>query len=187
MSRYLIRFSVRQRIEHACVALLFIILAVTGLSQEFFPMHWAEWLILAMGGIDRVRWIHRSAGIAFTMLVVFHFGAGLWQAVTRQTTPAIVPTRKDFRDAIMMVRYYLGLSEEHPRFGRFDYRQKWEYWGLVLGSIVMIVTGFMLYFPILTTRLLPGSSFRTFCTATRVCSFSAEISSTFSFRNSSGE
>jgi len=150
------RFSVRQRVEHASVGLLFILLAVTGLAQEFFPMHWAEWIILTMGGIDRVRWIHRSAGIVFSVLLVFHLTAGMWQAIRKRTTPAMLPTRKDFRDAIMMVRYYLRLSEEQPRFGRFDYRQKWEYWGLVLGSVVMVVTGFMLYFPVQTTRFLPG-------------------------------
>lgn len=150
------RFSVRQRIEHASVALLFIVLAVTGLAQEFFPMHWAEWTILTMGGIERVRWIHRSAGIVFSVLLVFHLAMGMWQALRDRATPSMVPTRKDFRDAIVMVRYYLRLSEEQPRFGRFDYRQKWEYWGLVLGSVVMVVTGFMLFFPVQTTHFLPG-------------------------------
>lgn len=156
MNGYVTRFSIRQRLEHACVGLLFIVLAVTGLAQEFFPMHWAEWTILTMGGIDRVRWIHRGAGIAFSVLLGFHLAVGMWQAVRRRMTPSMLPTRKDFRDAIMMVRYYLRLSEEQPRFGRFDYRQKWEYWGLVLGSVVMVVTGFMLYFPVQTTRFLPG-------------------------------
>jgi formate dehydrogenase subunit gamma len=156
MTEYFTRFSLRQRIEHACVGLLFIILAVTGLTQEFFPMRWAEWMILTMGGIDRVRWVHRGAGIVFTVLVVWHVGAGLWQVATGRARPSIVPTRKDFQDAILMLRYYLRISEEQPRFGRFDYRQKWEYWGMLIGSIVMIVTGFMLYFPVLTTRFLPG-------------------------------
>jgi formate dehydrogenase subunit gamma len=156
MTGYVTRFSVRQRIEHACTGLLFIVLAATGLTQEFFPMRWAEWTILTLGGIDRVRWVHRGAGIMFTTIVVFHLGAGMWQAISRLSRPAIIPTRQDFRDAIMMVRYYLRLSEDQPRFGRFDYRQKWEYWGMVLGAVVMIVTGFMLYFPVLTARFLPG-------------------------------
>jgi formate dehydrogenase subunit gamma len=156
MTSSVTRFSVRQRIEHACIGLLFVVLAVTGLTQEFFPMRWAEWTILTMGGIDRVRWVHRGAGILFTAFVVFHLGSGMWQAISRLSRPAIIPTRKDFLDAILMVRYYLRLSDEQPRFGRFDYRQKWEYWGMVLGSVVMIVTGFMLYFPVLTTRFLPG-------------------------------
>lgn len=156
MTRYVVRFSVWQRIEHACVGLLFFVLAVTGLTQEFFPMHWAEWMILVMGGIDRVRWIHRSAGIAFAVIVVWHLGVALWRVISGRARPSMIPTRKDFRDAVMMTRYYLRLSDEQPRFDRFDYRQKWEYWGMLIGSLVMIVTGFMLYFPVLTTRFLPG-------------------------------
>lgn len=156
MTSYVIRFSVWQRLEHACVGLLFLVLAVTGLSQEFYPMHWAEWTIVAIGGIDRVRWIHRSAGIAFAVLVVWHLAVAWWKVSSGRARPSMVPTRKDFRDAIMMMRYYLRLSDEQPRFDRYDYRQKWEYWGMLIGSLVMIVTGFMLYFPVETTRFLPG-------------------------------
>jgi cytochrome b subunit of formate dehydrogenase len=43
------------------------------------------------------------------------------------------------------------------RFDRFDYRQKFEYWGLVLGAVVVISTGLILYFPILFTRFFPGA------------------------------
>lgn len=156
MKNYVIRFSLWQRVEHALVILFFTILAVTGLSQEFFRMHWAAWLIAAMGGIDRVRWIHRSTGIAFTVLVVFHLGMAMWEATTGRARPSMIPTRKDFRDAIKMMRYYLRLSDEKAQFDRFDYRQKFEYWGMVIGSLILIATGFMLYFPILTTRFLPG-------------------------------
>jgi formate dehydrogenase subunit gamma len=156
MSDYVIRFSVRRRIEHACVGLLFIVLAATGLTQEFFRARWAEWMIGAMGGIDRVRWVHRGAGIAFTVVVVAHLATALWEVASGRARPSMVPVRKDFRDAITMMRYYLRLSDESARFDRFDYRQKFEYWGLVLGSLVMIVTGFMLYFPVVTTRFLPG-------------------------------
>jgi formate dehydrogenase subunit gamma len=156
MSDYVARFSPRQCIEHALVGLLFIVLAATGLAQEFFRMRWAEWMIAAMGGIDRVRWVHRSTGIAFTVVVVVHLATALGQVVTGRARPSMVPTRKDFRDAITMMRYYLRLSDEQARFDRFDYRQKFEYWGMVFGSLVIIVTGFMLYFPVLTTRFLPG-------------------------------
>ncbi len=156
MNRHVIRFSVWQRIEHALVILLFTVLAVTGLSQEFFQMHWAAWLIAAMGGIERVRWIHRSMGIAFSVLVGLHLGIVLYQMISGRARPSMVPTRKDFRDAIIMMRYYLRLSDQKARFDRFDYRQKFEYWGMVIGSLVLIVTGLMLYFPVLTTRFLPG-------------------------------
>ena len=69
---------------------------------------------------------------------------------------SIVPNRKDFDDAIQMMRYYLGRIDQPARFDRFDYRQKFEYWGLVLGAVVVISTGLILYFPILFTRVFPG-------------------------------
>lgn len=156
MNRYVIRFSVWQRVEHALVILFFVILALTGLSQEYFQMRWATWLIASMGGIEGVRWIHRTTGIAFTVLVVLHVSVILFKVTTGRARPSIVPTRKDFRDAIIMMRYYLRLSDQKAQFDRFDYRQKFEYWGMVIGSLILIVTGFMLYFPVLTTRFLPG-------------------------------
>jgi formate dehydrogenase subunit gamma len=156
MNKYVIRFSVWQRIEHALVILLFTVLAVTGLSQEFFRMSWAAWLIATMGGIERVRWIHRGMGITFTVLVGLHLVIVLFRIISARARPSLVPTRKDFRDAVIMMRYYLRLSDQKARFDRFDYRQKFEYWGMVIGSLILIVTGFMLYFPILTTRFLPG-------------------------------
>ena len=156
MSEYLTRFSVRQRIEHLCGMLIFIALAVTGLAQKFYEARWAQWTILAMGGIDRVRWIHRGAGIAFAALAIVHLGVALVLVVSGRSPLSMVPTRKDFRDAAMMMRYYLRLSDAQARFDRYDYRQKFEYWGLVLGSMLMIITGFMLYFPVLTTSWVPG-------------------------------
>jgi len=156
MNRDIIRFSVWQRLEHAVVILFFVILAVTGLSQEFFHMHWASWLIAAMGGIEGVRWIHRTTGLAFTVLVVLHMTVVLYEVTSGRARPSMVPTRKDFRDAIIMMRYYLRLSDQKAQFDRYDYRQKFEYWGMVIGSLILIATGLMLYFPIPTTRFLPG-------------------------------
>jgi cytochrome b subunit of formate dehydrogenase len=119
---YVQRFSVSQRIAHAAGMILFLVLAFTGLPQEFFQQRWARWSILAMGGIERVRWIHRYAGIAFAVLVAAHLAVALVQVSTRRVKASMVPTRKDFLDAIAMMRYYLRLSDEAPRFDRFDYR-----------------------------------------------------------------
>lgn len=156
MKTYIIRFSVWQRVEHALVILFFVILAMTGLSQEYFQTRWATWLIAFLGGVEGVRWIHRTTGIAFTALVVLHMSVILFKVTTGRARPSIVPTRKDYCDAIIMMRYYLRLSDQKAQFDRFDYRQKFEYWGMVIGSLILIVTGFMLYFPVLTTRFLPG-------------------------------
>jgi cytochrome b subunit of formate dehydrogenase len=127
--RYVIRFSVRQRTEHLLIMVLFIVLALTGFPQKFFASGWAQWLTVQLGGIDRVRWIHRLSGILFGLAALEHLLVGLLLTVQKRLDLSMVPTKQDFRDAIVTLRYYLGISEEQARFGRFDYRQKFEYWG----------------------------------------------------------
>ncbi|MGE5304179.1 MAG: formate dehydrogenase subunit gamma [Alphaproteobacteria bacterium] len=154
--RYWVRFSKRQRAEHFLVMTLFLLLAVTGFPQKFFDMAWSQWLIIFLGGIDRVRWLHRLSGVLFAIVAVLHLAVVLSLAASKRITLNMIPTKKDFRDAIITLRYYLGLSEEQARFDRYEYRQKFEYWGLILGGLIMISTGFILYFPIFWTGFLPG-------------------------------
>ena len=69
---------------------------------------------------------------------------------------SLVPTKQDFLDSITTLRYYLGVSDVQAKFDKFDYKQKFEYWGLVLGAVIVISTGIVLLFPIATARFLPG-------------------------------
>ena len=55
MRNYVIRFTLKQRIEHASVMTLFLLLALTGLPQKFYEETWAQGIITLLGGIDRVR------------------------------------------------------------------------------------------------------------------------------------
>jgi formate dehydrogenase subunit gamma len=153
---YLIRFTRRQRIEHALVMSLFLVLSFTGLPQKYFEASWARWLIDAVGGIDRIRWFHRAAGLSFTAMTAFHLMFAIGTVALGRSPLSIVPNKKDFTDAIQTLKYYLGRGDAAAQFDRFDYRQKFEYWGLVLGAVVVISTGLILYFPILFTRLFPG-------------------------------
>lgn len=150
------RFSVRQRIEHFSVMVLFLLLAITGFPQKFYDTGWAHTVVAAMGGIENARLIHRISGILFSVFTVFHLAMASIAVATGRARPTMIPSRKDFVDAVQTLKYYMGTSDVHPRFDRFDYKQKFEYWGLVLGGFLMIVTGFILYFPVFFTNFLPG-------------------------------
>jgi cytochrome b subunit of formate dehydrogenase len=156
MRRYVTRFTVKQRVEHAAVMTLFIVLAVTGLPQKFHEGQWAQAIIVGLGGIDRVRWVHRAAGVLFTLFTFTHLGVISALVVTGRATLSLVPTRQDFLDAIQQLQYYFGMTDTPARFDKFDYKQKFEYWGLVLGAVIVITTGLVLLFPIQATRWLPG-------------------------------
>jgi formate dehydrogenase gamma subunit len=151
-----VRFTRRQRIEHLLVMLLFVALAVTGFPQKYFETGWARPVVEGLGGIERARWIHRAAGLAFAALAAFHLLSVVFLAATRRAPLLMVPTRRDFRDVLTTLRYNLRQSEERARFDRFDYREKFEYWGLIVGAVVMSATGLMLLVPIFLARFLSG-------------------------------
>jgi formate dehydrogenase gamma subunit len=156
MSGYVVRFTTRQRVEHVLVMVSFLLLAVTGFPQKFYDSGWAQSVVSGLGGLERARWLHRAAGVLFALLAVVHVTVAVAQLVAGRARPTMVPRRQDFRDAVTTLRYYLGISDTQARFDRFDYRQKFEYWGLLLGGLLMIVTGFVLFFPLAATRWLPG-------------------------------
>jgi len=158
MTETIVRFSKKQRVEHFIVMLLFTLLALTGFPQKFYEARWAGFIVDAIGGLDRVRFIHRMAGLLFSVATIFHIVLITFLALARRAGMTMVPTRRDFSDAIQQIGWYLGLAKEPAKFDRYDYRQKFEYWGMLIGSLVMVVTGLILYLPLLFTRFFPGEA-----------------------------
>jgi formate dehydrogenase subunit gamma len=156
MSDYLQRFSLRQRVEHFLVMSIFTLLAVSGFPQKFYDAGWSHMIVGLFGGMERMRFVHRMCGIAFAILSVLHVLTVGVRVASGRARPTLVPSRRDFSDAVLTIRYYLRLSDHHAAFDRFDYRQKFEYWGLLLGGVLMVVTGLILYFPLVAVRFLPG-------------------------------
>ncbi|MBM2824504.1 MAG: deca-heme C-type cytochrome-like protein [Dehalococcoidales bacterium] len=155
---YFIRFNYGQRIEHVLLMVSFTVLSVTGLAQRFSTAGWAEWLILSLGGIESSRLIHRVFGLIFILSAIYHFSYLAYALLIRHVRPTMVPTLKDVRDVIDVLRYTFGFTDRPPQFGHFDYRQKFEYWGLMFGSVVIVTTGFILAYPIAVARVLPGEA-----------------------------
>jgi formate dehydrogenase subunit gamma len=155
-SSTMVRFSGLQRFEHMAMMVIFVVLSVTGFPQKFYDHHWAQVLIGWLGGVDVARWFHRAAGISFTLLVVGHVGRLVAEVALGTAALSMIPSKQDFSDAVQTLRYYFGTTDRPARFDRFDYRQKFEYWGLLLGSSIVVGTGLVLLFPISTARVLPG-------------------------------
>lgn len=153
---YVVRFSPWARFQHAAIIVLFGMLLVTGMPQKWPAASVSVWVVDAMGGIFAARWLHRVVGIVFSVLVVAHLAVAISGLLSGRMKGTMLLGQKDFRDAINNLRYYAGYADTPPLFGRFDYRQKFEYWGLIFGSLVMVATGFILYFPIAVAGVLPA-------------------------------
>lgn len=153
---YVVRFGPRDRIEHLVVMLLFFGLALTGLPQKFHDAAISKSIVDALGGIAQVRYLHRMAGVLFSAMTLVHLVTVLAAVITGRSKLSMVPGAKDFRDVVTTLRYYLRISDVRAQFDRFDYKEKFEYWGIVFGGLIMITTGFALLYPIEVTRFLPG-------------------------------
>ncbi len=150
------RFSRGRIVEHALAILVVGILVVTGLSQKFYTLSLCQWLILQLGGIDNVRLLHRYTGVVFLMLTVVHIFIAMMGIVARRWQPSMMINKNDFTNAIHNLKYYVGLEKDPAQFDRYDFKQKFEYWGILVGAFLMIVSGLILWFPIQATRFLPG-------------------------------
>ena len=150
------RFGSARILEHWLAIATFGVLVVTGLSQKFFSLNVSQWLILALGGIDTIRLIHRYAGVIFTLAISAHVVINTMGVVMRKWQPSMLINRNDFTDAVHDIRYYSGLENSSARCDRYSYKQKFEYWGILTGGLLMMATGIILWFPTTATRLLPG-------------------------------
>jgi formate dehydrogenase subunit gamma len=155
-TEYLTRFTVRQRTEHLVAMVLFTLLVVTGMPQKWPSAGISAWIIHAFGGIEIARLVHRVSGILFAIATFAHLALAILEMFLGKAKMTIAPDRKDFTDALLTLKYYLGLSKEQAKFDRYDFRQKFEYWGMVMGGLIMVFSGIVLYIPTWFAWLLPG-------------------------------
>lgn len=150
------RFASVDRFQHWLLVISFSFLALTGLAQKFSSLSISTGFIALLGGIETVRIIHRIAAITLMLEVVLHLGVVGHQVFVQRKIPKMMPNTKDISDAWKAFRFNLGLGKTKPLFGRYSFEEKFEYWALVWGLAIMILTGFMLWNPVATTQVLPG-------------------------------
>jgi formate dehydrogenase subunit gamma len=149
------RLSLELRLQHALMALSVILLVATGLPLKFHEHGWAKAIIAFFGGPDFSPIVHRIAATGLTI-------AGLWHLVFivatregRKTFLQLIPMPQDAKDAWQQIRYYLGWTSERPRFDRFSYVEKFDYWAVYWGMVIMIGSGTMLWFTEFFLRHIP--------------------------------
>ena len=150
------RFGLYRIAEHWLHAAVFCLLVVTGLAQKYHTYDISQWVVLRMGGIDAARLLHRVAGFLLILLFAQHIAVAVFGIVKRRWQVSMLIQVKDYQDVITNLKYYFGLKNHPAACDRYDYKQKFDYWGVLLSNAVMIATGVVLMFPIGTTKFLYG-------------------------------
>jgi len=150
------RFNIARRLEHILLLLSFSTLAITGLIQKYALNSVSIAMISFLGGIEMVRIIHRIAAVIFFLEGVYHFVLIFYLVYVQRKEASMMPGVKDIFDAINSLLHNIGVKKEPPKMPRYNYTEKMEYLAMIWGYFLMGLTGFMLWNPILTTRIFPG-------------------------------
>ncbi len=150
------RFSLSQRIEHFILLVSFTTLGITGLVQKFAASPISQGIISLIGNIERTRIVHRGAAVVLMAVSAYHIVAVLYRLLVLRSSLSMLPLPSDFRHLIDDVMFYLGRRKRKAYYGRYSYAEKMEYLAVVWGTLIMAITGFMMWNPIATTQLLPG-------------------------------
>lgn len=153
----LVRFSLSQRVEHILLMVSFGMLCLTGLPQKFVEAGWARAILQVLGGMDTARMLHHIFAVMLAFQFLYHVVVVLYEQLFVRPRPrSMLPGARDVRDALQTVSFLVGLRPGKPRFGRYDFRQKIEYWAMIWGLVIMGLTGFLLLFPVESAIYLPG-------------------------------
>lgn len=150
-----LRFTKAERIQHWLLFGSFTVLAYSGFALVFPESWWAKPFTLFELPFDLRGTVHRSAAVIFSALSVYHVIYAAFTVRGREQIKALWVCKKDFSDVIQMTLFNLGKTKVKPKLGHFAYIEKAEYWALIWGSLIMIVTGGMLTFEDIAMRIFP--------------------------------
>lgn len=125
----------------------FILLVVTGFALKFPNSFWVNGLEY-VGMNEPVRGLlHRFSAVLLIALSLWHIGELIILKSGRQLLVALIPKSNDIKELVQTMKFSLFSGKEKPNFSRFDYTEKVEYWALIWGTIIMVLSGFILWFP----------------------------------------
>ena len=155
------RFTPLQIVFHLALMLCFMVLSATGLARMYVETAWGQQLANIFGGYHIARTVHLYAGYILIIGFIIHSIYLLFKIDWRNFPGwvlgpySLYPKWTDIKDFFRHIGFLLGLAEQ-PAFDRWGYWEKFDYWAVFWGMIVIGITGLMLAFPFVSTSFLPG-------------------------------
>lgn len=153
--KYVERFSLNVRIQHFILMISVILLILTGLPLKFHETAWASFFFSLVGGINKSAFIHRIGATGLIIVGVYHLFYIIFFKEGRINFKLLLPKIYDFKSFGGMILYYLGIKDEKPHFDKFSYVEKFDYWAVYWGMVIMIGSGLLLWFHNISMALFP--------------------------------
>jgi cytochrome b subunit of formate dehydrogenase len=149
------RLNLSTRLQHGLMAVSVLLLIVTGLPLKFPDIPLFQAMMQLFGGIAYSTLIHRIAACGLIAVSFWHLIYIILFREGRRDFVLLLPNWKDVTDFTQMMGYYFGRKSEKPRFGRFSYVEKFDYWAVYWGCVIMIGSGVLLWSPDFTFSYFP--------------------------------
>jgi len=154
------RFSWQWRLNHWALALSVMTLTLTGMVVMFPETAWAMFIIKLLGGPTGFGYVHRTAAVIFLFAVFGHAFVVLRKLIRDKDfdwfgPDSLLPRKKDWEDMKGQFKWFFGKGEA-PRFDRWAYWEKFDYWAVYWGALVIGLSGIILWFSPFFSRFLPG-------------------------------
>jgi len=157
------RFTRLNRLLHIVMIVSFINLALTGLTLKFSYTGWARLLSALFGGFESAGYVHRAGAVLMIGTFLTHLvdlfrrksrEYGSWRALLFGPDTMLL-TKRDLAEFIGSIKWFLGKGPR-PKYGRWTYWEKFDYFAVFWGMTIIGSTGLMLWFPVLFTLVFPG-------------------------------
>ncbi len=150
-----LRFNIYFRIQHIMLFSSVIILVITGLPIKFPNSSISRFMMSVMGGIATQGILHRVGAVLLIGFYVFHTLYTIFNREGRRDFVQLLPKPKDIKDVFQMIKYFFGFAKEKPKFDRFSYIEKFDYWAVYWGGIVMVGSGLIMWFHNIALSVFP--------------------------------
>ena len=158
---FVLRFHRYDRLLHGFLMASFLTLALTGMPLLFPQAPWARTLANLLGGYRVTGVLHRIAAVTLLLVFTTHLVRLAHRLLVRKDygmlwgPRSLVPQPIDLIQLLQHFRWFVGLGPR-PRFDRYSYWEKFDYWAVFWGMDIIGTSGLMLWFPAFFARLLPG-------------------------------
>ncbi len=153
------RMRTNEVFQHTLTMVSFIILVITGFTLRFGDGWLAKFFFGWEGGFELRGIIHRVAAVIFIITTIWHVLYLMFTTRGKAFFKDMLPGLIDLTQFYERIMYNLGRRKNTPQFKRFGYVEKAEYWAIVWGTVVMILSGIFLWFDNYFSLFLPKGFF----------------------------
>ncbi len=157
-AQFVQRFDLHQRAQHWLMLVGVILLGLTGwpLRGAGSPeaIETSRKILALFGGPHGAALLHRIAAVMIIISGAYHILYLVLHGTRRTLAFSMLPGPRDVGEIRDNIRYMLGFGER-PAYGKYSYLEKFDYWAVFWGMIMMVGTGFVLWFPVFFAKFAP--------------------------------